>query len=241
MAGEVPFESAKLRIRGRIDLIAQEGSGLVILSDHKSGTVVDSNGHVDEHTSLQLRLYGLAVLDCAPRSHVVLRVMSRDGELFVPFDTNEIQTTSEWLISIIERLPAGTTVAAEDLAVVGPQCRRCPVRPVCASYREAVKELWKMSDMVLPLDISGSILQVDTQDEYLAIKMLDLSGRVIKVHRLLPRNGLDSVGQSLWCFNLASAESRRGTSPRHPRNFHEVGMTSGDQTAWSLTIFRNED
>jgi PD-(D/E)XK nuclease superfamily len=244
IAAEIPFESTALRIRGRLDLIAVEPLGHVSITDFKSGNVTDADGVPGEETSLQLRLYGLAIRELAPGKEVSLHVVSRDGESLVPADDEVNEATSEWLRVRRERLPAGSQVQAEELAVVGPHCRRCDIRPVRPAYRSSAGMLWKRTDQAteLPLDIAGTVLGSETdRDGYLSIKLTDLAERVVKVHRLNPRSGWESALTSrhiLWFFDLASIEARmQKTGWRQPRNFHEVAAMTTERTAWTLRLF----
>jgi len=243
-SAEVPFESTALRIRGRIDLVVLESPDRVIITDFKSGSVVNPGGLPNEQTCLQMRLYGLVVRAMAPKKQVVLRVVSRDGESLIPCDDESNEATSEWLRVRTAQLTAGEQLEAQDLAVVGDQCKHCDVRPVCPLYRSSVGALWKRTDdsIELPLDIAGTVLACETDKEgYLSTKLRDLADRVVKVHRLNPRNDFESVsisGHVIWFFDLASIEAKRPKPGwRHPRNFHEVASMATERTAWTLRLF----
>ncbi|MBI4910999.1 MAG: PD-(D/E)XK nuclease family protein [Acidobacteria bacterium] len=241
-AAEVPFESSTLRIRGRLDLVDRETLRDVRISDLKSGRVADSDGGLNEETALQLRLYGLAALELAPDRRVSLRVLSRDGESFASFGDAEIQATSQWLGVITSRLPAGMHVEAEDIAVIGRQCKGCELRPVCPAYRNAVSALWKSpaNPWELPLDTAGTVLAREKRySKYVTLKIADLAGRTVKIHQMYSETVCTSAPpQTLWFFDLASIEARmHKTGWRHPQNFHEVAMTPHEITAWTLRVF----
>jgi hypothetical protein len=243
-AAEIPFQSAALRIRGRLDLVDIENPRDVTISDYKSGVVANSDGVVDEQTCLQLRLYGLAAAELDSGKQISLRVISRGGEFSVSFDEAEQRAAFEWLMGTIDRLPAGQRIDAAELAVMGKQCRTCEVRPVCPLYRGAVRDLWAKSDneFQLPLDIAGNFVACEPQDNaYVSLKMTDLGGRTVKLHRLLPRLFPSASTDVLWFFDLASIEATRRAGWRHPRNFHEIATTTGEQTAWTLRIFSSEN
>ena len=243
-AAEIPFESLALRIRGRLDLVALDPPDKVQITDFKSGRVTDAHGMPSDAVSLQLRLYGLAVRELAPEKQVSLRVVSRDGELLISTDDKSNEETSKWLRMKTDRLPAGGWFEAEELAVVGPQCRFCAVRPVCPAYRRSVGTLWKRTDdpTQLPLDIAGTVLasEID-RDGYFSLKLKDLAERIVKVHRLNPRSGFESAltsGNLLWFFDLTSIETRmQKPGWRQPRNFHEVAALATERTAWTLRLF----
>lgn len=241
-AAEVPFESASLRIRGRLDFVSVGGNEITV-SDFKSGKVFDRDGNLNAQTSRQLRLYALAILELAPKTKVALRVFSRGVESFERFDEQMKLETSEWLTAITDVLQTGARISAPELASIGPQCARCDVRPVCPAYLDASIELWKQNDtpFELPLDTAGTVIDVREQgDGYFSVKIVDYAGRTVKIHRLTPERvrGI-TANQMLWFFDLASIEARMpSTGWRHPRNFHEVAMLPTERTAWTMRVFR---
>jgi PD-(D/E)XK nuclease superfamily len=244
-AAEVPFESPLLRIRGQIDLVNTELNEVTV-SDFKSGRILDPDGSLKQETSRQLRLYALAILELAPEKKVALRVVSRGGETVERFDEEARIETWQWLAKITEVLTVGAQTRANDLAVIGPQCAKCDIRPICPVYLDALPELWKRDDtpFSLPLDAAGTVTDVREQrDGYFSIKIVDVAGRTVKVHRLSPerRTGM-TAGQDLVLFDLASIEARMTSIGwRHPRNFHEVAMLPTDRTAWTIRVFRSGD
>lgn len=240
-ATEVPFESAALRIQGRLDFVSI-GDNEVTVSDFKSGKVIDLEGNVNDETSRQLRLYALAISELAPGKKVMLRVVSRGGEFVERFDEETRIETSKWLAGITDVLKVGVQMSATAIAVIGPQCARCDIRPICPAYLDAMGELWKQDDIpfTLPLDTAGTVMDVREQgDEYSSIKIVDRGGRVVKIHRLSRdrARGVET-DQALWIFDLASIEAKmQATGWRHPRNFHEIAMLSTERTAWTIRAF----
>jgi hypothetical protein len=244
-AAEVPFESATLGIRGRLDLVSIENRQ-IILTDFKSGRVTDLEGKMNEQIARQLRLYGLALHELAPEKDLLLRIVSRGGESIVRFDEAMRIETSEWLAGITDALEVGTRMSAAELAVIGPQCARCDVRPICPGYLDAVGELWKRDDTAfeLPLDTAGTVVGIREQGPgLLSVKIVDHGDRTVKIHRLsAERMQGVATGQALWLFDLASIEAKMLTTGwRHPRNFHEMAMLPTDRTAWTMRMFFSGD
>jgi hypothetical protein len=244
-AAEVPFESASLRIRGRLDFVSVRDNE-VTLSDFKSGRVIDPDGKVNDETSRQLRLYALAIRELAPEKKVTLRVVSRGGESVQCFDEEAKIETTQWLSKITDVLAVGARMTAEDLAIIGPQCARCDIRPICPVYLDALAELWKRGDTPfgLPLDTVGTVTDVREQgDGYFSVKIVDLAGRTVKIHRLSPEHRSSvSIDRKLLLFDLASIETKMpSTGWRHPRNFHEAAMLPTERTAWTMRVFDSGD
>ena len=242
---ELSLNSATLRLRARLDFLRVLSDGRVEITDFKSGNILDDEGEVQEVTALQLRLYGVAILELAPRARLQLKVVSRAGNTEVTFSTEDIQRTREWLMERMSGLPIGEHIQAEPLAVVGSQCWGCNARVVCPAYRSTVPELWKRTDlsMQLPLDIAGRIIEVESSAEQMTVKIGDLAGRISKIHRLSRATyspthfDRDSV---FWFFNLTSGETRvLNGKRRHPRNFHDLPGTTLERRAWTLQVYRD--
>jgi PD-(D/E)XK nuclease superfamily len=243
-ASEVPLESKNLRLQGRVDFLRVSEDAVVEVSDFKSGNVLNDEGEVDEVTSLQLRLYGLAILELVPGARLQLKVVSRGGISNVSFSAEDIERTKEWLAQRLLPVRENQLMEANEIAIVGPQCRGCRARAVCPKYRTSVTELWKRQDvtMRLPLDIAGQILEVEpSAAAATTIKLTDLAGRVVKIHRLRPIVLPTTFEKSVfWFFNLATSEvPLRNGKWRHPRNFHELPASPLERRAWTLKAYRD--
>jgi len=245
-ASEVTLESKVLRIRARIDFVSVSTDGVVEITDFKSGNVLDDEGEVDEVTSLQLRLYGLAILELVPQARIQLTVVSRGGTAPVAFSDADIQSTREWLDQKASQLPEGSSIEAEQVAVVGTQCWGCKARVVCPNYRSSIADLWKKADssMALPFDIAGHIVE-DTSNgnnNSTTLRIADLAGRIVKVHRLSQRSWPQTDFERervFWFFNLAASESSMQHGRwRHPRNFHELPESTLERRAWMLRVYK---
>lgn len=242
-ASELQLESVNLRLRARLDFLQVLPSGVVEVTDFKSGNVVDEEGEIEGVTALQLRLYGLLLLELSPDARLELKVVSGAGTTAVSFSPEDVDNTRTWLAERLSALPGGEHVEATGLAVVGAQCRGCTARLVCPAYRGAVPELWKRPDVTaeLPIDTAGTVLEIENDSEQTTLRLQDLAGRVVKVHRLSrPRYSpthfaRDSV---FWFFNLGSNEARLRGVWRHPRNFHDLPGSSLERRAWTLQVYR---
>ena len=245
-ASEVPLESVTLGLRARLDFLRVLPGGLVEVIDFKSGNVVDEEGEIEGVTALQLRLYGLLLLELSPGTRLELKVVSGAGTTAVTFSPEDVDNTRAWLAERISALRGGEEVEAASLAVVGLQCRGCTARLVCPAYRNAVPELWKSTDLTteLPIDTAGTVLEIENNTEQTTLRVEDLAGRVVKVHRLSqPPYRPDHFARDsvFWFFSLGSNEARllRGMW-RHPRNFHDLPGSALERRAWTLQVYRTD-
>jgi hypothetical protein len=243
-ASEVTLESRTLRLQGRLDFLRVLPETIIEISDFKSGNVLNEEGDVDDVTALQLRLYGLGILDLAPEARLELKVVSRGRTSPVSFSTQDIKQTREWLAERTLSLGDKEWIGANELAVLGPQCRGCKARAICPKYRSSAAALWKSSDltMQLPLDIAGRILEVEPcSARETTLKLTDLAGRIVKIHRLsskIKSTAFDTKSL-FWFFNLATSErTMQNGKWRHPRNFHELPASTLERRAWTLKTYR---
>jgi hypothetical protein len=75
-ASELPVESVNLRLKARLDFLNILPNGIVEITDFKSGNVLDDEGEVESVTALQLRMYGLILLEFSPQARLELKVVS---------------------------------------------------------------------------------------------------------------------------------------------------------------------
>lgn len=241
---EVPLPETPLRLAGRMDAIRVLPDKVVRITDYKTGSAFDEDGKVREGVVNQLNLYALAISELVPTAEIEVEVVGGEKAELARFDETSKQATSDRLQSILGRLPAGRSLRSSEVAQVGEQCRNCEFRHSCPSLRTSAPELWKRPDnpFPTPLDIAGTVLDVEQSDgTSITLKIKDLAGRVVKVHRLDPRNnGVPSIqkGESVWFFSLASIEPLIVSGAwRHPRNFHELPSSPSERRAWTLTVF----
>ena len=149
---EVPFVSEVLRLKGKIDFVRVDGS-VITIWDFKTGDVTDDQGQVDELTSLQMRLYALAVLEHRPDARLELRVADRRGISIVALDRTLLDEVETYLTLRWSRLDEQSVHTAESLSTVGPHCRYCKLRPACAKYRDSIPELWTSPNQNWPLPL----------------------------------------------------------------------------------------
>jgi len=243
-ASEVPIRSDVWRIRGRIDLLETDINRTVQIVDYKSGHVTDENGDVRESIAIQLRMYGLAVLDLWPDSDICLQIVSGNIAYPVSFDQKDRESTIDWFRARASLLPSGATIKALPLAKLGAQCSGCRIRPVCPEYRASIRFLWCQTQLPfpLPLDTAGKLLEVTGSAGCPStLKVEDLGGRIVKVHRLSLATGLferKPDGFLVWLFNLGSSEATfRNSVWRHPLNFHELPTSPAERRAWTCMVF----
>lgn len=246
-ASEVPIKSDVWRIRGRIDLLETDINRIVQIVDYKSGHVTDENGQVRESIAIQLRMYGLAILELWPDSDIRLQIVSGNMAYPVSFGQKDRDSTIEWIRARTSPLPTGATIKAPPLAKLGAQCSSCRIRPVCPEYRASISLLWCQARLPfpLPLDTAGRVLEVTGSAGCPStLKIEDLGGRIVKIHRLSLPTGLfpgNSDGFLVWLFNLASSEaSFRNSLWRHPLNFHELPTSAAERRAWTCKVFADQ-
>lgn len=243
---EVRVESRALRISGRVDVFERDPSGRVVIYDYKTGRVLDEEGGLLEHITLQLRLYAVVVQDAEPRSELELVVSHGEREDRVVADEAALDEIREWLERLFADLPAGATIEAEPLARPGSDCRTCPYRHVCSAYQVTAPRYWKESpeDLVWPLDTWGSVLSVERRGDLFAVDLEDAAGRRVRVHRLDARHGelsKGTKGQRAWFFGLRSTRSLVSNGRRfHPLNMYELPSETTQPRAWSLAVFSSQ-
>lgn len=245
---EVPFRSKHLRLKGRIDELAKQASGTIDVIDYKTGRVLDADGTLSPRIVFQLRLYGLAILECLPHATVQLYVRSGEEYYSVPFTADDVRRTENEHQALLSRLPPGDEAQAEALAELGPHCRTCRIRHVCPRYQRDAATLWKKptAEFSLALDIWGTILKGEkSSDGTHAVTLRDASERLVKIHRLdVSEPDVDALVRCprVWFFNLCSHEGvLKGGAWHHPQNFYQLPVGRVESRAWSMEVFGGND
>jgi hypothetical protein len=231
---EVAFHSRNLRLKGRIDELAKRASGTIEVIDYKTGRITDDDGNLSARIVLQLRLYGLAIIERVPSATVQPYVSSGERLYSVPFTPDDVQRTENERKELLDRLPVGQSQQAESLAELGPHCRTCRMRHVCPRYRREAVSLWGKSTAAfsLPIDICGSVVGREKIDDgTYSITLRDATGRLVKIHRVnLSEADVEALPlyRQVWFFNLCSHEGGLQSSIwPHPRNFYQLSASRG--------------
>jgi RecB family exonuclease len=239
---EVRIRAPRLRLAGRMDVVEKEAGGHVVVRDYKTGRLRERDGELRPSIEMQLRLYALAIRELQPDARIDL--VAWDGA-DIPVDTGEsaLAEAQEFLVHVVEGLPANNVMQAESLAQPGAHCRWCPFRPVCSAYLSAAPASWNAgcSDGPLPLDTWGTVIAVGPdRPDGTRVELRDAAGRMVKIQRIDSRHETESdlgVGDQVWFFGLEGRALMTAGRWRQPRMFHELPPRPDARRSWSLAIF----
>jgi len=240
---EVKIRSKELRLAGRMDLVEIQSQRRLIISDYKTGRVVDRDGQVLEHIALQLRLYALAVEQSDSKARVDLRVIEGSSHYRVAWDFEAREATLTILQNLLSNLPAGETLPAEELARPGPWCSNCSFRHVCRSYLDAAPQVWVdgCETGPYPFDIWGLVKNRQETSSGIALDLVDEARRNVRIQRIDSRHGEIedyAIGERVFLFGLAATQNRRHRGRDfQPRNFFELTGDRSPLRAWSLAVY----
>jgi hypothetical protein len=215
------------------------------IRDFKSGNALTPDGNIKPEIQLQLRAYGLILMELEPTTEV--RLVVDDGEeRELSFDSSSRATARNELDAILAEVPPPGVADARELATPGAGCFGCSTRHVCPGYRESAPSWWASYPAELdraPNDTWGELLEVrpnpraPTVDAWLR----DVSNRRVRVDGLHERHGLgaESIGMRIALFDLEATGQTRGFDGQryHPRSFHELPRDGRERRAWSVSMF----
>jgi hypothetical protein len=213
-----------------------------VIRDYKTGSGIDATGEVRADYALQLRCYGLMLLEQKPRARI--RLILDDGvERDVTFDAEAQWEARRAIEEITANAPPPGYAPADSLACVGTSCDGCPFRIVCNTYQQAAPGWWRHYPngvVRVPFDSFGIITAVSPAGGETSISIEDKAGRSVRIERLDRRHGLDDSlkGDQVWAFNLAASGGGRGFNGVrfHPRGFYELPRDRWERRAWTATI-----
>jgi CRISPR/Cas system-associated exonuclease Cas4 (RecB family) len=226
LGAEESLLDAELRLKGRPDWSEQCGPDLVVVSEFKSGRIVDDDGVLLEEHVVQVQAYALMLERAKPGIRVDAYI---EGAERVPVHWGGPQRERllERLRALDARLPHGRQLVADDLASPGSHCRFCRIRPVCSRYLRDVPSCWPDlagAVLPLPLDVWGVVEHVEQKGAGASLRLTDAGGRRVLVEGLVAEGMIDVMpGDDVWFFNLESSEDldQHGAKVQ-PRNFHQV-------------------
>ena len=239
---EQALANVELRLAGRPDWFAHVGDGRIEVVDFKSARVTDSDGQLLDHHVVQLQLYTL-MLEAAFPGVWVTPFVEHVARIEVPWGDRERIRLRKRLRDVASALPAGAYFEAGDLARPGVHCGTCRLRPRCPAYLTAAPGWWSdrpESPRPLPLDVWGYVQRVQIDQQSVAVRLLDASGRhvhVYGVHRSQGAAGLRR-GDAAWFFDLeASEDLQQHGALIQPRNFHERAPGPRWRSARKMRLF----
>lgn len=241
---ERPLVSQRLRLKGRADRVSRLPDGTIEIRDHKTGDVLGSEGDILPSIAIQLRSYGLVILERFADSAVRL-IVDAGSEHEVTFSATDQRRLRRFLAKIDRDLPSGQTLVASDLASPGEACATCAFRHRCDAYLHAAPRWWQATapvPAVVPRDTWGEVFAFSTGIEGMFdIAIVDAAGRRVRLDRLDPLRWTTPprIGDRLWAFNLESpiSRARARAAKLHPTTFHECPADSTQQRAWGLQLF----
>lgn len=231
-----------LRLRGRPDLVVQLADGAIEITDDKTGQVVDDKGEVLDHHKVQLWFYALMVDHLRRGATIRLRVVGEASHP-VAWDPPAHAKASKRLSDLLEGMPAGGLVSADDLANPGPSCRRCRLRPRCGAYLRTAPSWWRTpadGPKPVPYDAWGTVEGVKHSAMGVELKLTDPVGRVVRVRGIGPDHGIstDHRGAQVALFNLQpTQEVRLHGRWLAPTSWHESSPGRTYPPAVGLTAF----
>jgi hypothetical protein len=245
LGAEVPLESRSLRLRGKADRIRQLRPRLFEVRDFKTGATLDEDGQIKAEIALQLRAYGLLLLERLPE--VEIRLVVDDGvERELSFDAHDRQAAKAALERITNSMPPFGRAPSAGLTHAGSACWGCSVRHVCSEYRSRAPSWWREYPAEierLSYDVWGTVIDVFGAGP-VDVVLRDDAGRRVRIDRIDERHSVSAsaIGRRLWFFGLeASGVSRGFDGTRyHPRCFHELPRDRLERRAWSMQVFRDD-
>lgn len=242
IGAEKTLHDSELRLRGRPDWSEMVGPKLLLVSEFKSGKVVDRKGALLEDYVVQVQAYALLLERAYPGTRVSA-VVDGGARHRVPWGTPERQRLLERVHELHQRLPSGKEIAAAVLAEPGTHCRRCRLRPMCPRYLDDVPTWWPDrggGPRPLPLDVWGVIEALKVESRGHSITIAAPVSRRVLVDGIAKRHGLGAlnVGDWVWLFDLEPSEDldQHGASVQ-PRNFHEIPPGPRWATGRRLRVF----
>ena len=228
----VMLVSGDFDMHGRADLVYQERPDRLNIVDLKTGKVTDEQNQPKEASLLQIAAYCIMVKERALDMHIGLVLTgSRDGcEGTLNADLIERVTT---IIKNINRLlPRNTPLSVYELACPGVHCSRCS----CPAWTEKLRRQRQPSHSDHQhggIDISELLLEMESDDHLLMLKVLLPDSSVVKVFRV-PSSTIpdptEITGKQIALYGLNTFSET--PTEYFPRNFYVINMQDARRSAF---------
>jgi hypothetical protein len=229
------------RLRGRADRVEEDATRKLRVIENKSGALRDRTGALIPEIGVQVGLYALAI--DAITGQPVETVLRGDELVEVPWDAKTHESLQALLERTLATLPPDAAVAAESIAVAGPHCRRCRIRPACRTYLRDAPAYWVAQSINgrMPLDVWGAIRSVQKDGDALRVELRDAAGRFVVITGLDLDWGLQDIpaGDPVYFFALETDQQRQHTERVQPSNFRDAppGGGSNRRRAFGLRVY----
>ena len=244
---EVPFRSDSLAMSGRIDKVELKFPNIAIITDFKTGAIMDCNSEIKFKYKIQLAAYELLVREVWP--DVKVSLFLDNGEQF------EVELTSEDRQELAKRLKnlkesisdkLKSVVASESVQTVGAGCLQCPMRHVCKTYKKILEKdsfhlNFEESDYQNISDGFGRAVSKKSLMGHHIVNIKTSSDRMVQLRS--KHNWQVSeieVGEYIYFFNFAQKQNRNQMtlSKGLPSNFSDEFFSGRN---WSAEVFKKYD
>lgn len=235
---EVMLTSNDFDMHGRADLIYQERPDRLNVVDLKTGKVTDEQNQPKEANLLQIAAYGIMVKERAPDMNIGLVLTGSRDSWEGTLDTDLIERVTTIIKNINRLLPRNIPLSVYELACPGTYCSHCSCRCSCPAWTEKLRKQMQLSLSDLQhggIDISGKLLEAESDDHLLTLKILLPDNSVVKVFRV-PSSTIpeptEITGKKIALYGLNTFSE---TSTEYfPRNFYVINMQDTRRSAFQF-------
>jgi len=235
---EVILTSGDFDMHGRADLIYQERPDRLNIVDLKTGKVRDEQNQPKEINLLQVVAYGIMVKEQVPDMDIGLVLTGSSDSWEGTLNTDLIERVTTIIKNINRLLPRNIPLSVRELARPGTCCSGCSYRCSCPAWTEKLRKQMQasLSDYKHGgIDISGKLLEVESDDHLLTLKILLSDNAVVKVFRVpsctIPKP-MEIIGKKITLYGLNTFSEALTES--FPRNFYVINMQDTRRSAFQF-------
>ncbi|MDC7871110.1 hypothetical protein TH60_16585 [Pantoea ananatis] len=235
---EVMLVSGDFDMHGRADFIYQERPDRLNIVDLKTGKVTDEQNQPKEASLLQVAAYGIMVKEQVPDMDIGLVLTGSRDSWEGTLNADLIERVTMIIKNINRLLPRNIPLSVYELACPGMHCSHCSCRCSCPAWIEKLRRQMQPSHSDHQhggIDISGQLLDVQSDDHLLTLKILLPDSSVVKVFRV-PSSTIPELteitGKKIALYGLNTFSE---TSTEYfPRNFYVINMQDTRRSAFQF-------
>jgi hypothetical protein len=237
------YRSKDGHLAGRVDRWDRRPDGSIEITDFKSGRITSGDGVVRPEYEIQLYAYAFLMAENGIANSISVSLTGVDGSWSNEFGVETAHSIRSLLDELIEVMPLGERIRADDVSRIGAACTYCKYRPRCRRYMTDAPAFWASSDrpFLLPNDVWGVVTDIRSVDsDLIRLYIEDPNGRQSSISniplQLFSRE--PALGTQAYFFNLKVSGQIAGRN--WPSNFFIKDLACTQNSAHAATVYLDD-
>ena len=210
---EITDTESNIKVTGKIDKVSIDDDGQIVLTDYKSGEILDEDGELKISFKDQLEIYAAIYLKQFGKSpsKLIVENLKQKNQEWIFDETTSMELLKLCIQQIIELNKQLSSMEDSDLNELlcdtsESGCKFCPYKPKCNKFIKKIESMDK-GELIQEKNIYGKFIQAKPhKDPSINIVEIESNGQEISIwtkdHTKHPDFNKLAVGTNVGFFNL---------------------------------------